>query len=134
MLEHRFRNREVHRYNDKCTEVILTGDIKNLPPDQYMPYDWMKKQSKVHAECFYLGLRFRVSGKAIRSDEDADDPVLAERLAEGKAKRELYLFLSKLSVLIGINIRKEISKAEDAFSKYDHLYCKECYHLSDLLK
>lgn len=133
MLEHRFRNRKVHRYNDKCTEVILTGDIKNLPPDHYMPYDWMKKQSKVKAEYSYLGLRFKVSGKAIRSDEDVDDPVLAERLAEGRAKRELYFFLAKLSVLIKSKMHKEIHKMEDAFEKYDFLGVRECNHLSELL-
>lgn len=134
MLEHRFKNREVHRYNNKCTEVILTGDIKNLPHDRHIPYEWMSKQSKVKAERLYSGLRFRVSGKAIRSDEDADDPVLAERLAEGRAKRELYLFLAKMSALMTIDIAKEISAVEDAFDKYKHLYHKEDGHLSDLLK
>lgn len=134
MLEHRFKNRVVHRYNNKCTEVILTGDIKNLPPDRYMPYEWMSRQSKVKAETFYPGLRFRVSGKAIRSDEDVDDPVLAERLAEGRAKKEFYYFLAKMSALITINIAKETRAVKDAFDKYSHLYHKEDGHLSDLLK
>ena len=36
-------------------------------------------------------MTIRAKGKAVRSDKDKDNPILAERIAESKAKLKIYL-------------------------------------------
>lgn len=87
--------KEVKRFNDKVTIVTLTGRMK-LPKglEHAMPYkfmDWIFVHTNPEINYEYGGnMTIRAKGKAVRSDKDKDNPILAERIAESKAKLKIY--------------------------------------------
>jgi len=90
--------KKTERFNDKVTIVTLTGKTK-LPKKlvHAMPmgfYDWLFKHTNPVIEYGYEGdITITAKGKTVRSDRDKDNPVLAERIAESKAKLKIYIFI-----------------------------------------
>ena len=147
--------KKVERFNNKVTKVTLKGTIKNAwaLDDLNIPqsiYDWMRDNN-----CKDLDT-LEVSGIAIRSDNDKDDPVLGERLAEARAKLKIYKFMKTFCYkmlkyyalkLYGINTKNNINtitvraidqesyddSLQKAYKKYSRLVDVENTHIKQLL-
>ena len=147
-----FKNdfKKVERFNNKVTKVTLKGTIKNFYAlnDLDIPqpvYDWMRDNY-----CIDFGT-LEVLGIAVRSDNDKDDPVLGERLAEARAKLKIYKFMrtfchkmleyytlklygtkaSNNTIVIKVNPEKD--SLFKAYMKYDKLVNVENNHIKQLL-
>lgn len=144
--------KKVERFNNKVTKVTLKGTIKNawaldaLNIPQSI-YDWMRDNN-----CKDLDT-LEVSGIAIRSDNDKDDPVLGERLAEARAKLKIYKFMKAFCYkmlkyyvlkLYGITTNSAITlraieqesyddSLQKAYEKYNRLVDTENNHIKQLL-
>lgn len=143
--------KKVERFNNKVTKVTLKGTIKNTYglDDLSIPqpiYDWM-------INSWGDTDTIEVSGIAIRSDKDKDDPVLGERLAEARAKLKIYKLMKTFCYkmleyyaqkLYGIKTNNTItvraSEQESyddsllkAYKKYDRLVDVENTHIKQLL-
>lgn len=147
--------KKVQKFNDRVTVVILKGDLK-IPMEvmNSMPkkiWDWMKKKSNPKVKIYHWQgvINVTVTGKAVRSNEDKDDPVLAERIAECRAKIKLYKFIYTLlmnyaeyyaTLLKGKEWSFENTPVNDTnciayvYNKYTRLYINEKKHLKELLK
>lgn len=95
----------VERFNDKVTVVTITAKLK-VSKDfvRNMPYsiaNWIAKHSNpmVDFNPFKGEFIMRAKRKAIRSDEDKDNPEFAEKLAECKARMQIYKFATLLMCL-----------------------------------
>lgn len=144
--------KKVERFNNKVTKVTLKGTIKNAwaLDDLNIPqsiYDWMRDNN-----CKDLDT-LEVSGIAIRSDNDKDDPVLSERLAEARAKLKIYKFMKTFChkmlkyyalKLYGITTNSAITlraidqesyddSLQKAYEKYSKLVDVENNHIKQLL-
>jgi len=144
--------KKVERFNNKVTKVTLKGTIKNAwaLDDLNIPqsiYDWMRNNN-----CKDLDT-LEVSGIAIRSDNDKDDPVLGERLAEARAKLKIYKFMKTFChkmlkyyalKLYGITTNSAITlraidqescddSLQKAYEKYSKLVDTENNHIKQLL-
>ena len=145
--------KKVERFSNKVTKVTLKGTIKNIYDldDLNIPlpiYDWMKDNNFKDLDTL------EVSGIAVRSDNDKDDPVLGERLAEARAKLKIYklmkTFCNKMLKyyklkLYGIKANNEIivktgpeelscnDSLLKAYMKYDKLVDVENNHIKQLL-
>ena len=142
--------KKVERFSNKVTKVTLKGTIKNAwaLDDLNIPqpiYDWMRDNN-----CKDLDT-LEVSGFAVRSDNDKDDPVLGERLAEARAKLKIYKFMktfcnkmlkyytlklygtkaSNNTIVIKVNPEKD--SLFKAYMKYDELVNVENTHIKQLL-
>ena len=144
--------KKVERFSNKVTKVTLKGTIKNIYAldDLNIPqsiYDWMRDNN-----CKGLDI-LEVTGTAIRNNNDKDNPVLGERLAEAKAKLKIYKFMKtfchkmleyyKLK-LYGIKSNDVIIKTDPeglsctscllkAYMKYEKLVEVENNHIKQLL-
>jgi len=130
MLKHQFDSSETKRYNDRCTVVTLKGYVTNVP--EHHPKDWVYEQSRVNAYDLIEEIQFTVKGKAIRSLDDKDDPVLAERIAESRAKAKLYNFISRLNNEMMKEAQKTLENCNLTKIRYDLLEAKEESHLKEL--
>ena len=145
--------KKVERFNNKVTKVTLKGTIKNIYAldDLNIPqpiYDWMRDNN-----CKDLDT-IEVSGIAVRSDNDKDNPVLGERLAEARAKLKIYKFMKTFCnkmlkyykfKLYGTKANNEIivktspeglsnnDSLLKAYMKYDKLVDVENNHIKQLL-
>ena len=145
--------KKVERFNNKVTKVTLKGTIKNIYAldDLNIPqpiYDWMMGDNCKNPDTL------EVSGIAVRSDNDKDDPVLGERLAEARAKLKIYKFMKTFCnkmlkyykfKLYGTKANNEIivkTSPEElsnnnsllkAYMKYDNLVDVENTHIKQLL-
>lgn len=144
--------KKVERFNNKVTKVTLKGTIKNAwaLDDLNIPqpiYDWMRDNN-----CKDLDT-LEVSGIAIRSDNDKDDPMLGERLAEARAKLKIYKFMKTFChkmlkyyalKLYGITTNNAITlraidqesyddSLQKAYEKYSKLVDVENNHIKQLL-
>lgn len=96
-----FDSKVVKRFNDKVTIVTLTGKTQ-LPSNlvQAMPigfFDWLDLHSNPEIKyMFGADMTIIAKGKAVRSNKDKDNPLLAERIAESKAKLKIYTFIHAL--------------------------------------
>ena len=142
--------KKVERFNNKVTKVTLKGTIKNIYAlnDLDIPqpvYDWMRDNY-----CIDLST-LEVLGIAVRRDNDKDDPVLGERLAEARAKLKIYKFMrtfchkmleyytlklygtkaSNNTIVIKVNPEKD--SLFKAYMKYDKLIDVENNHIKQLL-
>lgn len=86
------------------------------------------------------------TGKAVKSEDDKDDPVLAERIAECRAKIAIYKFVTHLiekynkyyiKLIIGKygTTRPDYNQKDTLHSihdKYSTLWGKELKHLEEL--
>ena len=145
--------KKVERFNNKVTKVTLKGTIKNIYAldDLNIPqpiYDWMRDDNCKNPDTL------EVSGIAVRSDNDKDDPVLGERLAEARAKLKIYKFMKTFCnkmlkyykfKLYGTKANNEIivktspeglsnnDSLLKAYMKYDKLVDVENNHIKQLL-
>ena len=142
----------VKTYNDgKVTVVILIGEFSNEFKHLYwnLPRevsDWMDNHPTVKtSEPAY---EISVTGKAICSENDTNDPKLGERIAESRAKLSLYKFMrTLLKKVCGIQSKELFGKSQvsipidylDRYSitgqyiRYCNLYDKERIHLQSLI-
>lgn len=143
--------KEVKRFNQgKVTIVTLRGYtqfphfIKGVLPDSIA--DWVENQPNMNNTCAFAMIALESTGKAIRADEDKDDPVFAERIAEARAKLRIYKLMRNFcqrvldyytNVIYGPVTTSILNPDEDtlwaALSKYRQLYNTEKQHLNKLL-
>lgn len=149
-------SKKVQRFNDKVTVVTLTGFMK-IPKDtlDYMPpsiYQWINSLHNPEIETCYTvsGLHIISKGIAKRADDDIDNPIGAERLAESRAKATIYWFVLKLAdkyvryynkVVTGdeqIYIEESDKYSDNSLyaimDRYNELYQRELDHMNHLLK
>ena len=142
--------KKVERFNNKVTKVTLKGTIKNIYAlnDLNIPqpvYDWIRDNYCIDLDTL------EVLGIAVRRDNDKDDPVLGERLAEARAKLKIYKFMrtfchkmleyytlklygtkaSNNTIVIKVNPEKD--SLFKAYMKYDKLVNVENNHIKQLL-
>lgn len=91
--------KKVEVFNDKATVVTLTAKVvvpkkfaKHVPLEIF---DWMWKHNnpKVRYVDPPYTIELQAKGKTVRSEEDENKPMLAERLAECRAKMAIYKFM-----------------------------------------
>ena len=142
--------KKVERFSNKVTKVTLKGTIKNIYAldNLNIPqpiYDWMMDNN-------YKGLNIlEVTGIASRNNNDKDNPVLGERLAEARAKLKIYKFMktfcnkmlkyytlklygtkaSNNTIVIKVNPEKD--SLFKAYMKYEKLVEVENNHIKQLL-
>lgn len=146
-----FPARKIQRYGDgKITIVTLHGEVR-LPlflqyniPDRIA--DWMESCENVQVEVTMTRMHLIVRGKARRADADADNPILAGRIAECRAKIHLFRFMHRfLSLLyahycrlLSENTLTSSSPSDDtiagAMTRYANLLTREQRHLTHLLR
>lgn len=135
----------------KITTVKIRGTsplpsfLKSIPKDIE---DWVETNKYVSADFTVSKMVVISTGVAKRSDGDEDDPVLGERLAECRAKLNLYRFMHNfISRLLNhyilvsfgnanidnINIHPSDDSLINASMKYSHLHALELLHLKKLL-
>ena len=147
--------KKVQKFNDRVTVVTLKGDLR-IPMEvmNSMPkkmWDWMADKINPRVKVYHWQgiINVIVTGKAVRSKEDKDDPVLAERIAECRAKIKLYKFIFTLlanytdyyaTLLKGKEWSFENTPVNDStciayiYNKYTELYINEEEHLEELLE
>lgn len=95
-----FKDKKVQHINDKVTIVTLKGYVPISPElMRIIPlkvHQWMDSLSSVDVSDSCFGLYISTKGKAVRAEEDENNPVLAERVAEARAKMRIYSFLERL--------------------------------------
>ncbi len=147
--------KKVQKFNDRVTVVTLKGDLKiPMKVMDSMPkkmWDWMAKKSNPKVKVYHWQgiINITATGKAVRSNEDKDDSVLAERIAECRAKIKLYKFIYTLlmnyteyyaTLLKGKEWSFENTPINDTnciayvYNKYTRLYINERKHLQELMK
>lgn len=147
--------KKVQKFNDRVTIVTLKGDLK-VPKEvmNSMPkkmWDWMKDKINPRVRVLHWQgiINITATGKAVKSENDKDDSVLAERIAECRAKLKLYEFVYTLlmnyteyyaTLLKGKEWSFESTPVNDTnciayvYNKYTRLYLNEKKHLAELLK
>ena len=139
---------------DRKTTVTLYGELNSrsefwdILPESI--FDELFDYSKLTVGRMADILKFE--GHTIRHPNDKDNPVIAERIAESRAKIKLYKFMMRLchrilkyyyAILYGnAEMYKVIGSTEGkqrdcvylAFKKYRTLFEKEQKHLSKLLE
>ena len=149
-------SKKVQTFNDRVTIVTLKGRMAlpnwwyNIPSNIL---DWVRRHPSIDAweSLANNELVIVVQGKTIRAEEDEDNPVIAERIAESRAKIRLYKFMKTLCNMLinhyyGIvfgnqeyDMRCNILEApkdciDAAETKYIALYTKELHHLGKLME
>lgn len=146
--------KKVQKFNDRVTIVTLKGDMK-IPIEVITSMskemcDWMMNKINPRVKVYrWQGIiNITATGKAVRSAEDKNNPILAERIAECRAKIAIYKFVIHLLnryinyyiKLIGGRLTlaiPEITQNNSLFDitkKYVILMGKESKHLKELLK
>lgn len=117
--------RTVQRYNDKVTIVTLVGFMK-IPNFlwEYLPssiFQWLNTldNPEVHINVSSNGFTIVSKGKAIRADEDEDNPILAKRIAEGRAKAKIYSFVLEFACKLCLMYAKLITGKEEMLPEGD---------------
>lgn len=157
MIKVSFNNdsyKKIERFNDKVTIVTLKGVVELPDCLVYaMPMgivDWLKLYPGL--KIIYNGIgRITIisKGKTIRHDKDKDNPVLAERIAESKAKIKIYgfiiNFISKYTIAYdkiltghkGSLMSKHKETPDSLYGllfEYDGFFDKEKSHLRELIE
>jgi len=141
----------VQRVSDKVTVVTLKGfipmdtELERAIPSEV--WKWMNSLSSIDVHDSLFGLNVSAKGKAVRSENDKDDPVLAERVAEARAKMKVYYFMQRLcgnirayyNQLLGISLYGRKGKTvpgtdlKSAYWHYGMLKDREKAHIDKLL-
>lgn len=158
MLKVSFKNQNsktVQRYNNKVTVVTLVGCMKIpcylwecLPISIYKWLDTLNNP-EVRVDLSSDGWIITSKGKAIRAVEDEDNPILAERIAEGRAKANIYAFVIAFASKLCLKYTELITGNEDALpegnsvapdnslyaivDRYNELHERELSHIKDLI-
>lgn len=144
--------KKVQKFNDRVTVVTLKGDLQ-IPIEVItsMPKEvcnWMMNKINPRIKVYHWQgiINVTATGKAVRSEDDKDDLVLAERIAECRAKIAIYKFVTHLiekynkyyiKLIIGKNgsTRPDYNQKETLHAihgKYSALWGKELKHLAEL--
>ena len=135
------------KVEDRVTTVSIIGET------QFPPYFWSNVPNKVFDwpvcnENWIVSYNYiKFQGKAVRHPDDEDDPVLAERIAEARAKIKLYKFMYNLLKETYASLCKRAFGVDDfypshvkkdsiygAMEKYQKLWITESHHLGVLLQ
>lgn len=147
--------KKVQRFNERATVVTLTGEVL-IPSWEMFPNKiqrWMfDEQNTVDVEDTISRLNIKAVGKSVKAEEDTDNPVLAERIAEARAKLKIYKFMYKLcekmlrhsfTTMYGNAESSGVTESHSyppkdcvwlASKKYMGLMIKESRHLGQLLE
>lgn len=147
--------KKVQKFNERATVVTLTGEVI-IPSWEMFPNKiqrWMfDEQNTVDVEDTISLLKIKAVGKSVKAEEDTDNPVLAERIAEARAKLKIYRFMYKLckkmlryyftsmygNAEVGRVLESHTEPQKDciwvAGRKYMGLMIKESHHLGQLLE
>lgn len=158
MLKVRIKDKTTRRFNDKATVVTITGSLPMFLGDSVikwhaLPNDvdkWIASLANIEisedwASCHLI---LKVQGKAVKADEDKDNPSLAEKIAESRAKLKLFKFLDKFIEKLMKAYQKQLygDSRLMAYSvpdpnclyaskcKYARAVSKEKWHLQKLLE
>lgn len=149
-------SKRVQRFNDKVTVVTLTGFMK-FPKNMldYIPlniYNWINSLHNPEIETNYTahGIHIISKGIAKRADGDIDNPIGAERLAESRAKANIYWFVLTLADKYVRHYNKIVTGDEETYinesdkysdnslyaiiERYNELYERELSHMDNLLE
>lgn len=146
----KFPVRKVQRIEHTRETVVTLRGAVSLPVfmQYYIPskiWDWIESCKNVQAEITMTRMYLTVRGKARRAYDDADNPILGERIAECRAKINLYSFMyhliSELYVyycrLLSSNTLTESGCKDNtvhgAMTKYANFCNREEAHLKALL-
>lgn len=152
--------KEVHYFNDKVVTVTLTGRITEDSFNDF-PFSIIESMYLSDNPRFYHSVAnnseiVTVQGKAMKTDGDSFDPVVGERIAEGRAKLKLYNTIKSIAkkyiqyhmeTIMGKNDEERIdwvnilshnysypcSIMQD-YIKYEKLATKEREHLEELIE
>lgn len=157
MLKVSFKDgfKKVQRFNERATVVTLTGEVL-IPSWEMFPnkiQKWMfDEQNTVDVEDTISRLKIKAVGKSVKAEEDTDNPVLAERIAEARAKLKIYRFMYKLCekmlryYFTSMYGNAEVGRVSESHTeppkdciwvasrKYMGLMIKESHHLGQLLE
>lgn len=146
--------KKVERFNDgKCTTVTLTGYMQ-CPTEFFISLnksisDWIMHHPSVDTTNIITinSICLKTQGKTLRADGDEDNPILAERIAESRAKIKIYkfvytllkkIFSSQCKALFGISdfypVHVSTGTVYEALVKYRRLLITERQHLTKLIK
>ena len=144
--------KKVQKFNDRVTVVTLKGDLR-IPMEvmNSMPkkmWDWMTDKINPKVKIYHWQgiISITATGKAVKSEDDKNNPVLAERIAECRAKIAIYKFVTQLTekynkyyikLIIGKygSTRPDYNQKNTLHSihgKYSALWGKELKHLEEL--
>lgn len=146
----KFPVKKVQRFNDDKITIVTLKGVAELPKFLccFFPpeiFEWMDTCKNVEGEITMSRMYLTIRGKARKSGYDMEDPVLGERIAECRAKINLYRFMYKLTGklyayygrLLSVNTSTETHKGDDTIAganlKYANLYNRETAHLNALL-
>lgn len=132
-----FLKKEVKEYS-RCTVCTLTCAIPLIKSPSYQVShkisDWIYKHPQVeNVEYINKKVRFNVSGKAIRTLEDVNDPVIGTRIAESRAKKKAYKFCRTLYMMLAQDFKKQFQEYWNASQKFNDYYHKEVIHYNDIM-
>lgn len=127
--------KKVERFNDKVTIVTLTGIIRIPKSLRALVPGKVRRWYIAHENpslTFYgeTGDTIISKGKALRSDKDNDNPLLAERIAESRAKLKIYSFVHSLISKYIIEYTKLITGKDNLFSSSEET-CDSLYGMAD---
>lgn len=94
----------IERFNDKVTQVTIIGTVvipsallDTITPEAIHKFTAQRPIKGVQLSWLdFDKLRISATGKALRNWNDPDDPILAERMAESRAKQKIYRVMSEL--------------------------------------
>lgn len=136
----------VCRFNNKITIVRLCGTLvlnPNITFKSVIP--WLANHPFMK-NSRWDRVDLNVTGIAKRADGDVDNPILAERIAEARAKIKIYKFMARLLKKVCKEYYKTLYGNTNSMptmgwgglfgdmTKYDNLLFKEEEHLNQLLK
>ena len=144
--------KKVQKFNGRVTVVTLKGNMKipivvitSMPKEVC---DWMMNKINPKVQVYHWQgiINVTATGKAVRSKDGKDDLVLAERIAECRAKIAIYKFVTHLiekynkyyiKLIIGKygTTRPDYNQKDTLHSihdKYSTLWGKELKHLEEL--
>ena len=146
--------KKVQKFNDRVTVVTLKGDmqipIEVITSTPKEVCDWMMNKINPKVQVYHWQgiISITATGKAVKSEDDKDNPVLAERIAECRAKIAIFGFIAQFTqkylnyckvLMVGKNgfiATRDVQK-ESIYGineRYCILWMKELKHLEKLLK
>lgn len=146
--------KKVQKFNDRVTVVTLKGDmqipIEIITSTPKEVCDWMMNKINPKIQVYHWQgiISITATGKAVKSEDDKDNPVLAERIAECRAKIAIFGFIAQFTqkylnyckmLMVGKNgfiATRDVQK-ESIYGineRYCILWMKELKHLEKLLK
>lgn len=130
-----FTEKEIKRHG-RCTICTLACRIK--VPFHGLDtgtHEWMATHPQLEDLYMETGgtLMFRVSGKAVRSLEDASDETLGRRIAESRAKRKAYRFCESLCWKVAQSYERAFTEYAQASQDFERHYDNEISHYDKIM-